>query len=177
MLNRLLRMTPFHKGLSCGALSLLLGVAPGSPEPPPVTPPPPPQQPPPTTTAPTTTTTAPQTFTLGAIVDPGDGGSIRSDPAGISCPDDCSEAYPAEASLKLKATPANGFEFKEWDGSCGGSSDTCTVTLDQNRSVTARFKKNASKPECSDGKDNDGDKAIDLQDPQCQGPDDDNEAK
>jgi hypothetical protein len=180
VLNRLLGLHGFRAGMDCGQLTLSLSIGrdPGPLRPVPPLPPPQPPAPPPTTTTTTTTTTTQQTFTLGAVVDPGDGGSISSDPEGISCPSDCSESYAAGTSVKLKAKPADGFEFKEWDGSCGGSDESCTVTLDQNRSVTARFKKKeSSKPQCSDGKDNDGDQAIDLQDPQCNGPNDDNEAK
>jgi hypothetical protein len=94
---------------------------------------------------------------------------------GISCPGDCSETYPAGTNLTLEAAAAAGsYEFDNWDGACTGGGSTCSLTIDQDKSVTAKFKKRIF--QCSDGKDNDNDGAKDFPaDKGCTGPQDDDE--
>jgi RHS repeat-associated protein/uncharacterized repeat protein (TIGR02543 family) len=41
--------------------------------------------------------------------------------------------------VTLTATPATGSTFDGWTGACTGSASTCTVTMDQTHTVTARF--------------------------------------
>jgi RHS repeat-associated protein/uncharacterized repeat protein (TIGR02543 family) len=41
--------------------------------------------------------------------------------------------------VTLTATPAIGSTFDGWMGACTGSASTCTVTMDQSQTVTARF--------------------------------------
>jgi CSLREA domain-containing protein len=164
LLNRQLGVSGFHGGQSCGQVDLHLSIGRDPGPPAPVTPPPPPPPPP------------PKTFSLVVSVEPGGDGSVESDVSGISCPGDCGATYAAGTVVRLTATPAEGQMFDNWAGDCRGDSPTCTLTIDANKSVTAKFKKN--KPQCSDGKDNDGDGAIDFPlDPQCKNADDDNEAK
>ena len=65
---------------------------------------------------------------------------------GISCGSDCSESYAAGASVTLTAwiagwgSTAQYYRFSRWAGAptCTTAS-TCTVTMDQARSVTATF--------------------------------------
>ncbi len=67
------------------------------------------------------------------------GGTVTSDPAGISCGADCSEAFAAGTSVTLYASFATGRTFDGWSGGgCSGQAP-CTVTMDQARSVTASF--------------------------------------
>jgi hypothetical protein len=66
------------------------------------------------------------------------GGTVTSNPAGINCGSDCSEAYPS-GMVELTATPDATSEFAGWSGACTNSTGTCTVTMDQARSVTATF--------------------------------------
>jgi hypothetical protein len=172
VLNRALAVNGFRAGMNCGRLelSLRLGSNPGSPRPvgqtagppPPPSPPPPPPPPPP-----------PQSFTLEVHIDPEGGGMVSS--IGISCPGDCSETYPAGTNLTLEAAAAAGsYEFDNWDGACTGGGSTCSLTIDQDKSVTAKFKKRIF--QCSDGKDNDNDGAKDFPaDKGCTGPQDDDE--
>ena len=83
------------------------------------------------------TVTAAPTFPLTVTL-AGDGaGSVTSDPAGIDCPEDCSEDYDDGTLVTLAATPEPGSLFSGWSGDCSGES--CTVTMDQARSVTATF--------------------------------------
>jgi uncharacterized repeat protein (TIGR02543 family) len=137
LLNRLLRTQVFQSGLGCGRFSLHARAVVE------------PKKPPKpgggstggTTTKPPTTTAPPPCCHLSAVVDPQIGGTITSKPDGIVCPGDCSEPYAKDAVILVKATPATGYVFDKWDGSCAGTNPECTVTIDMDRSVTARFKK------------------------------------
>ena len=59
----------------------------------------------------------------------------------ITCPGACHAEYPAGSTVVLKATAAHGSRFEGWSGACAGTG-SCTVTLSQDRAVTARFVKN-----------------------------------
>lgn len=70
-------------------------------------------------------------------------GSVRG--YGIECSPDtpqpyqgCRETYIQGQSITLTAEADTGSEFTGWSGACTGTG-TCTVTLDQNRLVTANF--------------------------------------
>jgi hypothetical protein len=139
LLNRLLRTSVFTGGLDCGRFSLHARLI--------LEPPKPPKPPTPTTTT-TATTTKPTTTTppcchLSAVIEPVGAGTITSKPDGINCPSDCSEPYPQGTAVTVKASAASGYEFDHWDGSCFafGKNPECTVTIDQDRSVTAKFRK------------------------------------
>jgi hypothetical protein len=66
-------------------------------------------------------------------------GVVTSAPAGINCPSDCSESYAAGTPVTLTETPGFSRSFSGWGGACAGQATTCTVTMDQARSVTATF--------------------------------------
>jgi hypothetical protein len=70
----------------------------------------------------------------------GGSGSVRSTPAGITCPEDCAELYDSGTRVTLTATPAAGWRLQGWSGEgCSGSNVSCTVEMDQARTVTATF--------------------------------------
>lgn len=50
----------------------------------------------------------------------------------------CSNTYSKSTSVTLTATPNEGYEFAGWTGDCSGK-NTCSVAMDQSRSVTANF--------------------------------------
>ncbi len=87
----------------------------------------------------------PQQHTL-AVAGSGTGsGTVTSSPSGISCTitagtpsGTCSASYAAGTSVTLTATPAPGHTFTGWSGPCSGTGP-CTVTMTQDRSVTAGF--------------------------------------
>jgi Divergent InlB B-repeat domain/Right handed beta helix region len=144
LLNRLLGLRGFAGGMSCGRFSLHAHVV--------TAPAPPPKPPgttsggttPPTTTPPTTTTpTVPPGSTLTVTISPSDGGSVKSSRAGIACPTECTFTFaPGEqVTLTANAHGDNGYRFDRWDGSCGGTSTTCTIFMDQSRTVVAKFVK------------------------------------
>ena len=65
-------------------------------------------------------------------------GTVTSNPAGIDCGSDCSEAYAFGTPVTLTAAPAAGSIFGGWGGACSGTG-TCEVTMTAARSVTATF--------------------------------------
>jgi hypothetical protein len=66
-------------------------------------------------------------------------GTVSSMPAGIDCPGTCSKTLAADSLVVLTATPASDSEFVSWSGHCSGTG-SCSVTLDQAKSVTATFR-------------------------------------
>ena len=68
-------------------------------------------------------------------------GSVTSAPNGIDCESDCTENFLRGQSVTLTATAAFGSAFASWvDGPCAGSSaPDCTLTVDENTIVAARF--------------------------------------
>lgn len=67
-------------------------------------------------------------------------GTVTSAPAGISCGADCAQDYDHGTSVTLTATPAAGSGVSGFSGGgCSGNAATCTLTMDQARSVTATF--------------------------------------
>ena len=65
-------------------------------------------------------------------------GSATSSPAGISCRNTCSRSFTYGSTVTLTATPTTGSRFSGWTGACTGT-DTCTVTMNQTRSLAATF--------------------------------------
>jgi hypothetical protein len=66
-------------------------------------------------------------------------GKVTSNVGGINCEGSCSAIYPKGTTVKLTARPYVGSKFAGWKGVCSGTG-TCTVTLNQDRSVTATFR-------------------------------------
>jgi len=66
-------------------------------------------------------------------------GNVSSDLAGINCPGDCSGLYDSSTSIVLTATANAGSEFSGWSGgNCSGTGN-CTITMDEDKTVTATF--------------------------------------
>ncbi len=66
-------------------------------------------------------------------------GIVTSDPPGINCGDSCSHDFDPDTVVTLVAQPDDESVFTGWsDSGCEGT-DTCTVTLSRNRTVTANF--------------------------------------
>lgn len=66
-------------------------------------------------------------------------GTVVSDPAGIDCGSDCSEAYANGTVVTLTANADAGSDFRRWDGACVGTDPTCELAMTADRSVTAVF--------------------------------------
>jgi Divergent InlB B-repeat domain len=65
-------------------------------------------------------------------------GTVTSSPSGIDCGATCTAAYSKGTTVTLTATPDAGSTFTSWGGDCTGAGP-CTVTMDQDRAVTATF--------------------------------------
>ena len=66
-------------------------------------------------------------------------GSVVSNPVGVNCTSNCGAVFPANTLVTLTATPAAGQSFAGWSGACTGAASSCAVTLNQARTVGARF--------------------------------------
>jgi hypothetical protein len=88
----------------------------------------------------TTTLVEPKILTVQKI---GSGkGSVSSTPAGIDCGSDCTENYTTSTSITLTATPEADSRFARWKGDCQGTTNTCTLTVENaNKTVVAVFAK------------------------------------
>jgi len=67
------------------------------------------------------------------------GGSVTSNPAGITCGTDCSQDYTDGTSVQLTASANSGFSFSGWTGACAGQGNPCTLTMSQAQNTTANF--------------------------------------
>ena len=75
-------------------------------------------------------------YTLNLMVT---SGNVRSDYPGIDCGSDCSENYEKNSTVQLTATPESGYEFGDWSGSCLGSTNPLTITMDSDKTCWANF--------------------------------------
>ncbi len=85
-----------------------------------------------------TATFAPITFALNVTKTGTGAGTISSVPVGIDCGATCNATFNQGSSVVLTATPAAGSSFTGWNGACSGT-ETCTVTMDAIKNVTASF--------------------------------------
>ncbi len=81
-------------------------------------------------------------------------GNITSDIGGIACSeagaDGCSKPFDSGRSVTLsaQADSDSGSTFAGWGGACSGTNLTCTLRMDGNKNVTARFNR-SDQPEYS----------------------------
>lgn len=80
----------------------------------------------------------PAVFTLTVAVT--GKGRVTSKPSGISCTSRCSHSYQGGKTVHLSAKASKGFRLTGWSGACHGTG-ACNLTLDQNRSTRATFKR------------------------------------
>jgi hypothetical protein len=66
-------------------------------------------------------------------------GKVTSDPAGIDCTGNCSNAYTSETKVTLTATPDVNSTFAGWSGEGCSGTGPCIVTMNQTRNVYATF--------------------------------------
>jgi hypothetical protein len=78
--------------------------------------------------------------TLTVTKDGTGSGTVTSNPAGIDCGDTCEAQFENGSTVVLTATPATGSQAVVWGGACSGASgNTCSVTMDDAKTVTATF--------------------------------------
>jgi hypothetical protein len=80
-----------------------------------------------------------QVHTLTVTKDGSGTGTVTSDLAGIDCGSDCSEGYDHGTEVTLSASPGANSLFDGWSGEGCSGTETCVVTMDQARNVTATF--------------------------------------
>ncbi|MBK9037474.1 MAG: DUF4215 domain-containing protein [Myxococcales bacterium] len=66
-------------------------------------------------------------------------GTVTSNPTGITCGGDCTEAYVDGSVVVLTAVPAVGSSFAGWAGGGCSGTGTCVVTMTATTGVTATF--------------------------------------
>jgi hypothetical protein len=66
-------------------------------------------------------------------------GMVTSNPPGIDCGSTCSHEFTKNSTVTLSAAANTGSTFTGWSGSGCSGMGTCTVTMDDARSVTATF--------------------------------------
>ena len=65
-------------------------------------------------------------------------GTVKSDPFGIECGDQCTMHMDAEGVVELTAIPEMGHAFRGWSGDCSGAGK-CTIDSSFSAEVDARF--------------------------------------
>ena len=78
-----------------------------------------------------------QVFTLTVVLAGSGGGTVASNPAGINCGSDCTEAYPEGTAVTLTPTSAAGSVFAGWSGDADCNDGV--VDIDADHSCTATF--------------------------------------
>jgi Divergent InlB B-repeat domain len=69
-------------------------------------------------------------------------GTVRSSPTGIDCGPTCMTSmanFSLAATVTLQAEPDAASDFAGWSGACDHTAIVCTITVDDAKSVTARF--------------------------------------
>ncbi len=66
-------------------------------------------------------------------------GTVTTDVGGVNCSPTCTGTYPSGTAVVLTATAASGSHFVGWSQDCSGTNDTCNLTMDAVKNVTAQF--------------------------------------
>ena len=66
-------------------------------------------------------------------------GTVTSDTGGIICGATCSSNFANGTPVKLTAIPISGYQFSGWGGNCVGYGNSCILTMDTAKTVTASF--------------------------------------
>jgi hypothetical protein len=74
-------------------------------------------------------------------------GSVTSSVDGSVCTRACTTSLWRGLDVTLTATPAVGYVFDHWEGSCSGTTSTCETTIDGTKVVAAVFTAVAAPPE------------------------------
>ncbi len=83
-----------------------------------------------------------QTWQLTVNTSGSGGGTVSSNPTGITCPSTCQASFQSGTPVTLTATPNGTSVFGGWSGGgCSGTS-TCQVPMTADTTVTATFKPN-----------------------------------
>jgi hypothetical protein len=103
---------------------------------------------------------------LTVQVDGGGSGSVLIDPSGDTCSETCKHTFAIGTRVSLSPDAESGSSFDGWSEACSGKG-RCSFAMDRPREVTVTFESSPTQPQCTDGRDNDGDGLIDEADPGC----------
>lgn len=78
-------------------------------------------------------------FDLSLVFAGQGGGSLNIDPPDTNCTTNCTNRYTRGTSVTLTATAASGSTFIGWSGGGCSGIGFCTVTVDQDLTITANF--------------------------------------
>ena len=85
------------------------------------------------------TTVNPATGPTLTVAESGSGGgTVVSNPAGISCPPRCFTSFTSATSVTLSASPDSVSAFADWSGACSGTG-SCPLNMTADKQVTATF--------------------------------------
>jgi hypothetical protein len=76
--------------------------------------------------------------THAVTVEPPQGGTVTSNPSGITCPSACDADFPNGAQVTLTAAVQTGFEFISWLGDCSGNA-ACVLSMNEDKQVDTTF--------------------------------------
>jgi len=74
---------------------------------------------------------APVTYTVTAAANPPEGGALSRNPNRAN--------YAPGTLVNIMATPADGYKFTGWMGDAAGTANLLTLTMDDNKTLTANF--------------------------------------
>jgi hypothetical protein len=78
-------------------------------------------------------------FTLAVTLAGGGTGSVHDTQFNINCPTQCSAAYDQGSEVELVASPGSGSTFAGWTGAGCSGTQSCIVTMNADKDVTATF--------------------------------------
>lgn len=78
------------------------------------------------------------TATHALIVEASPGGTVTSNPSGITCPMECDAEFASGALVTLTASSQEGYGLLSWSGACSGNA-ACAVSVDGDKRVEANF--------------------------------------
>ncbi|MBP6003015.1 MAG: VCBS repeat-containing protein [Pyrinomonadaceae bacterium] len=81
----------------------------------------------------------PATYLLSVAKTGTGSGTVTSEPTGIDCGSTCSASYPVSTPVTLSAAAGTGSTFTGWSGEGCSGTDTCQVTMNTAKSVSANF--------------------------------------
>jgi hypothetical protein len=83
-----------------------------------------------------------QSYTLTISKSGTGGGTVTSDVGGINCGSTCSFVFESGTTVVISQTPDATSSFGGWSGAATGTGSTQSITMDNNKSVTANFTRN-----------------------------------
>jgi hypothetical protein len=81
----------------------------------------------------------PELITLTVSKSGNGGGRVTSLPIGIDCGGGCQAAFPRNTVVTLTAAPNDTSVFNQWSGPGCSGNGTCSITLDGDKHVDAKF--------------------------------------